>query len=232
MSENLDSRALRNTDCYGQRFMRPGTYPYALVPAGGAGASNDHPYVVEVVETSSKRERDMHQTTVTVSFVKERHGDCCDERTSDPGRFVPDQERVTVEAGDMVVWHSPDAATRPFAVAGQKEFFGSTDLTNECGYSHVFMTPGDHEYVDANGSGLRGVVRVADPKPRNQDELRAWQSRLGEGALVMISDGRPEPAEVEIVLGQTVFFAVVKGPGLTITDGSLVARDSKAAGAA
>jgi len=76
------------------------------------------------------------------------------------------------------------------------------------------------------------VVRVADPKPRNQDELRAWQSRLGEGALVMISDGRPEPAEVEIVLGQTVFFAVVKGPGLTITDGSLVARDSKAAGAA
>lgn len=232
MSENLDSRALRHTDCYGQRFMRPGTYTYALVPAGGAGASDDFPYVVDVVEASAKREHDMHQTTVTVRFVKERHGDCCDERTADPGRFVPDQERVTVEAGDMVVWNSPDAAARPFAVTGQKEFFGSTALTNECGYTHVFTTPGEHEYVDANGSGLRGVVRVADPKPRDAEELRAWRSRLGEGTLVMISDGRPEPAEVEVVLGQTVFFAIVKGPGVTITDADLVADRSRPAGAA
>lgn len=231
MSENLDSRALRNTDCYGQRFMKPGTYAYALVPAGAAGAGNDFPYVVEVVEKSKGAEH-MRQSTVTVRFVKERHGDCCDERTSDPGRFVPDQERLTVEAGDMVVWNSPDAATRPFAVDGQKEFFGSSALTNECGYTHVFMTPGEHEYVDANGSGLQGVVRVADPKPRDLEELRAWQSRLGEGTLVMISDGTPEPAEVEIMLGQTVFFAVVKGPGVTITDAALVSTSSQEAGAA
>jgi plastocyanin len=231
MSENLDSRALRNTDCYGQRFMKPGIYTYALVPGGAAGASDDFPYVVEVVEKSSKAE-DMGQSTVTVRFVKERHGDCCDERTSDPGRFVPDQDRVTVEAGDMVVWNSPDADTRPFAVDGQKEFFGSTALTNECGYTHVFTTPGEHEYVDANGSGLHGVVRVADPKPRDLEELRAWQSRLGEGTLVMISDGRPEPAEVEIMLGQTVFFAVVKGSGVTITDATLVSKSSQEAGAA
>jgi plastocyanin len=231
MSENLDSRALRNTDCYGQRFMKPGTYTYALVPAGGAGASGDHPYVVEVTDKTSERE--LHQTTVTVRFVKEHHGDCCDERTSDPGRFVPDQERVTVEAGDMVVWNSPDAATRPFAVEGQKEFFSSTGLTSECGYSHVFMTPGEHQYVDAHGSGLHGVVRVADPKPRDQEELRAWQGRLGDGTLVMVSDGSPEPAEIEIMLGQTVFFAIVKGPGVAIVDASLVdVKPSQAAGAA
>jgi len=233
MSENLDSRALRNTDCYGQRFMKPGTYPYALVPAGGAGAIGDFPYVVEVVEKSSGRgEGDLHQTTVTVRFVKERHGDCSDEKTFGPGRFVPDEERVTVEAGDMVMWNSPDAATRPFAVDGQKEFFDSAALTNESGYTHVFRTPGDHEYVDAHGSGLRGVVRVADPQPRNPDELRAWQSRLGEGTLVMISDGRPDPAEVDILLGQTVFFAVVKGSGVSITDAFLVANRSEAASGA
>lgn len=232
MSENLDSRALRNTDCYGQRFMKPGTYPYALVPAGGAGASRDYPYVVEVVEKASEREGGMNQSTVTVRFVKEHHGECCDERTADPGRFVPDQARVTVEAGDMVVWNSPDARTRPFAVDGEKEFFSSTALTNECGYTHVFTTSGEHEYADANGSGLRGVVSVADPKPRTNHDLRAWQARLGEGALVMISDGRPEPAEVDIVLGQTVFFAVVTGPGVTITDASLVGDRSKAEDAA
>lgn len=232
-SENLDSRALRHTDCYGQRFMKPGTYPYALVAAGAAGAAGDHPYVVEVVERSAKRERDMHQTTVTVRYEKEREGgDCCDERAAGPGRFVPDEERVTVEAGDMVLWNSPDAAHRPFAVAGEKEFFGNTALTNECGYTHVFLTPGEHEYADAHGSGLRGVVRVADPKPRTQEELRAWQARLGEGALVMVNDGRAEPAEVEIVLGQTVFFAVVTGPGVTITDASLVVEREPKAGAA
>jgi plastocyanin len=225
MSENLDSRALRNTDCYGQRFMTPGTYPYALVPAGGVGASSDFPYVVEVIERSSDGGEDvMHQASVTVRFVKERRGDCCDERASNPGRFVPNVDRVTVEAGDMVIWNSPDAATRPFAVEGQKEFFASAALTNECGYTHVFTTPGDHEYVDAHGSGLGGVVRVTDPQPRNPEELRAWQSKLGEGTLVMISDGRPDPAEVDIMLGQTVFFAVVKGPGVSITDAAVVAR--------
>ncbi len=226
MTENLDSRALRNTDCYGQRFMKPGTYPYTLVPAGGAGASTDFPFVVEVVEKTSKRDGEMHQTAVTVRFVKERHGECCEERSASPGRFVPDQERVTVEAGDMVLWNSPDAAARPFAVEGQKAFLGSTALTNECGYTHVFTTPGEHEYADANGSGLRGVVRVKDPQPRTREDLRAWQARLGEGALVMISDNRPEPAELEIVLGQTVFFAVVKGPGVTITEASSVEEPS------
>jgi plastocyanin len=234
MSENLDSRALRNTDCYGQRFMKPGTYPYALVPAGGVGAGGEHPYLVEVVEKASGRgERDMHQTSVTVRFLKESHGDCCDERVSDAGRFVPDEERVTIEAGDMVLWHSPDAATRPFAVEGQKEFFGSAALTNECGYTHVFRSPGEHAYVDAHGSGLRGIVRVTDPRPRTAEELRAWQARLGEGTLVMINDGRAEPAEVEIMLGQTVFFAVVTGPGVSITDAALVAdRSEQASGAA
>lgn len=232
MTENLDSRALRNTDCFGQRFMKPGTYPYALVPAGGAGATAAFPYVVEVVEKSSKREREMHQTAVTVRFVKERHGDCCDERTADPGRFVPDQERVRIEAGDMVLWNSPDAATRPFAVEGQKPFLSSTALTNECGYTHVFTTPGDHEYADAHGSGLRGVVRVSDPQVRSAEQLRAWQARLGEGALVMISDGRAEPAELEILMGQTVFFAVVNGPGVSITEADLVEAHSRSAGAA
>ena len=236
MTENLDSRTLRHTDCYGQRFMKPGTYPYALVPAGGVGANGDHPYVVEVVEKSSGRaDRDMHQTVVTVRFGKEGHDDCsCPEHPSGPGRFVPDEERVTVEAGDMVLWNSPDAADRPFAVEGQKDFFGSSVLTNECGYTHVFTTPGDHEFVDAHGSGLRGVVRVANPQPRNKEELRAWQARLGEGTLVMINDGRAEPAEVEIVLGQTVFFAVVNGPGVSITEPALAGgqRSGKDLGAA
>ena len=40
MSENLDSRALRNTDCYGQRFMKPGTYTFHCTP---------HPFMKGVI---------------------------------------------------------------------------------------------------------------------------------------------------------------------------------------
>lgn len=225
MSENLDSRALRNIDCYSQRFMKAGTYPYALIPAGSVGASSDFPYQVVVVEKSSGRdEGDVHQASVRVSFVKERRGECCDDHLYDSGRFVPDEEQVTIEAGDMVLWNSPDAATRPFAVDGQKQFFGSAVLTNECGYSHVFMTPGEHQWEDALGSGLRGVVRVADPRTGNPDDLRAWQSQLGDGTLVMIGDDGPTPPEVDILLGQTVFFAVAKASGVSITHSSLVSN--------
>jgi hypothetical protein len=45
---------------------------------------------------------------------------------------------------------------------------------------------------------------------------------LSQGALVTIK-GRAEPQQVEIVTGQTVFFAVVDAPGITITDQRLEA---------
>ena len=40
--------------------------------------------------------------------------------------------------------------------------------------------------------------------------------------MVMIADNKPQPAEVEVVTGQTVFFTVIKGPGISITDTRLL----------
>jgi hypothetical protein len=37
----------------------------------------------------------------------------------------------------------------------------------------------------------------------------------------MVSYDKAEPAEVDIVVGQTVYFAIVTGPGITITDARL-----------
>jgi hypothetical protein len=177
MSDNLDSRALRNTDCYGQRFMTPGTYPYALVPAGGAGASGDFPYIVEVVENASEREGDMHQTTVTVRFVKERHGDCCDERTADPGRFVPDEGRVTIEAGDMIELarrsHPPVCRRRSEGLLRQR----CTD--QRVRLHHVFTTP------VSTSTSMRTAPTSrhgAGGRPsRDHHELQAWQSPASAG---------------------------------------------------
>lgn len=207
MTDHVDSRALRNTDTYGQRFMRPGTYRYAIGPAGTGGYTQEYPWVVTVNDGEPKP-GEMSQTLVVVR--REGKG------------FVPDQPKVTVNAGDMVMWHSPDSADRPFMVVGEKEFFASDRLVNESGYTHAFTSEGSYEWADANGSDARGVIRVSNPDLRLAKGQRAWQRAQRQGTVVMINDGKAEPAEVDVVVGQTVFFAVVAGPGVTVTDVTLL----------
>ncbi|GAA6525052.1 hypothetical protein [Intrasporangium sp. DVR] len=217
MTDHLDSRALRNTDSYGQRFMRPGTYRYALGPAGTGGFLQEYPYVISVGEGEPKR-GEMAQTTVLVR----REG-----RT-----YVPDQPKISINAGDMVMWHSPEAAARPFVVAGEKDFFSSERLVNESGYTHAFTSEGVYEWEDAHGSGTRGLIRVGNPDVSSAKGQRAWARAQRKGTVVMVTDGQAEPAEVDVVVGQTVFFAVVNGPGISITDRSLLAHDGHRKGAA
>ena len=44
----------------------------------------------------------------------------------------------------------------------------------------------------------------------------------------MIDGEQAEPVRIEIVTGQTVFFAIVKGPGVTVTDRRLLSHNSAA----
>jgi plastocyanin len=215
MTEQFDSRALRNTDTYGQRLMKAGTYPYSILPAGSASAGGDAPFAIEVV---GEEGGEMHQTLVTVTFAN--------------GRFTPSNEKVTIAPGDLVMWHSPDAASHPFLVQGEKEFFSSERLVNESGYTHAFTSPGEHVWGDAFGSELRGVVRVNDVDATLKGDIDEWQRAMGRGVLVMITDGRAEPAEVDIVVGQTVYFALTKGPGISITSEALLRSGADIAEAA
>jgi plastocyanin len=224
----LDSRALRRVDCYGQRFMKPGEYRYALVPAGTGDAAFDAPFVVVVLDGEGKeggkegdKDTGKDERTDDVEARDERgFGQANVVVRADGKRLVAEPATVTVHVGDMVLWNSPD--DRPFAVRGAKEFFGSDRLVNESGYSHVFAVPGEVRWTDAYGSGLGGVVRVAEPKVGSMKELDAWRSRLAEGHAVIVADGRAEPAELDVVLGQTVFFVVTEGPGVSITDAALL----------
>ena len=106
--DTFDSRALRRTDCYGQRFMRGGSYRYNVVAASGQVAVIDTPYVVEVVDEGSP-EAAMQQHTVLVR--------------ADGKRFHPEAESVTISVGDLVLWHCPNAGAVPFVVVGDKESF-------------------------------------------------------------------------------------------------------------
>lgn len=226
ITDQLDSRVLRFTDSYAQRFMRPGTYRYGVVAAGAHPAkavpvdavrslhrgSAAAPFTVQVEESEAGA---MAQTVLTVR----REGT----------RFVVDQPTVRIRTGDMVMWHGTDASW-PFAIAGEKEFFGSDRLVNESGFSHAFTAAGTHEWGDAYGSGLRGTVRVRQPRLGSAKDVEAWQSRLSAGTLVTITDAVAEPAEVELVVGQTVFFVVTRGPGVSVTDVDLLPPRGKGDG--
>ena len=209
MLEVLDSRALRRTDCYGQRFMKAGTYRYHIVSPQADLITDERPFAIEVV--GNELTAHMQQHTVIVR--------------RDGGRFKPDQENVKIRAGDLVLWNCPDSAL-PYMIAGDKEFFSSYRLTNECGYSHAFGTSGEFHWIDAFGSKVSGVVRVKNPDGKERADIERWRQTLAKGAIVVVTGDKAEPREIDIVMGQTVFFAVSKGPGISITDARLL-RDSK-----
>jgi plastocyanin len=206
-SNTLDSRALGFGDCYGQRFMKPGTYRYDVVTAGGGPVVTDFRYTIEVVANDGGATMKQHDVIL---------------KTEGRG-FVVDQEVMTISEGDLVLWACADATAHAFEVRGDQAFFGSAALTNECGYSHAFGTPGEHRWADALGGPAEGVVRVKDVRCATPAELTAWRKRLTRGTVVMISDGKVEPAEVDVVLGQRVFFAVVSTSPMTITETALIA---------
>ncbi len=213
MLEQLDSRALRRTDCYAQRFMKAGTYPYNVLPAFGDCIEPDRPFTIKVVE--QKKKSGMTQHNVVVRFEN--------------GRFGVDRGETVIEAGDLVLWNCPEAGDLPYCVIGEKEFFASGRMVNECGYSHAFGTAGEYRWRDANGGDARGIVRVREVRCADRSHLENWHETLKKGTLVMIEGGHAKPSSVEIVTGQTVFFAVVKGSGLSITDERLLAKQKSAA---
>jgi len=205
-SNVLDSRSIGLGDAFGQRFMKEGTYRYNVVRPGGGQMVDEFPY--EIVVGRAAADREMHQETVLVAS-KER-------------RLTADNERLQIQAGDLVVWAPANGEASRFEVTGEKDFFGSSTLKNECGYSHAFGLPGDYAWRDANGGTTRGVVRVKAPKMDGPAGIERWKRNLANAQLVMINNGKAEPAEVDIEVGQTVYFAVVNGDGITVTDDQLL----------
>lgn len=205
----LDSRLIRLGNCFAHRFSAPGTFVYALSPiASSIAAHHDEPPARAVVVTAEAG-ADQRQHYIKVSMVGR-------ELTAKPAEL-----RVT--AGDLVVWSADRSVTFGFRVRGmiEDELIDSASLHTESIFTHVFGLPGRYEWADANGSGLRGHVRVAKPDTAAGHE--EWLGRLQQGTLVQVQGERVEPETVDIVVGQTVVWAVKDAPGVTITDTSLIA---------
>lgn len=213
MYNALDSRALGPADCYGQRFMRPGDYCYDVVPAHGHPVATHRPYRVRVRPGDGKGKMKQHNVRIA----------------STGGRFAPVETELVIDVGDLVLWNCPDSQF-PYAVIGDQEFFASHRLVNECGYTHAFGTEGEFNWSDAYGGGARGTVCVRQPDCSTEKGLNSWREALGKGSLVMISGKEAKPRRLDILVGQTVYFAVVKGKGISITDDRLLGGGKEPAG--
>lgn len=207
MYNELDSRALGRADCFAQRFMHSGEYGYNVVPGFSQAISSDYPFLIRV-EDGKKPTDDsvMKQHNLRV--------------TSDGKIFSVSEEVLTIVVGDMVVWNG--GGEIPFAVAGDRDFFNSYRMVNECGFSHAFGKAGEYHWRDAFGSSLSGVVRVSDPDCKNDSDLKKWRETLANGSVVMIADNKADKTELDILTGQTVFFAIIKTSGISITDSQLL----------
>jgi len=213
----LDSRVIGIGSCFAHRFSSPGTLQYSLSPLPSAlttGADRASSYSVTV--SADRNDRPPRQ------YVTVRQAN---------GRLVASPARLEITAGDIVVWSADRTVPFGFRVRGTigSNVLDSAALVTESIYTHAFGLAGSFEWADANGSDLRGQVTVAMPDAAEGHER--WLARIGEGALVHVRGVSAEPADLQIVVGQTVVWAVEDAPGVTITDASLIGIGGSAASA-
>lgn len=226
-TQTLDSRFLRVGDCFAHRFSNPGTFRYALspLPSSLAAHHDEPPRLAVVVAAGGPVDRsassdpaasgaaaggERRTHTVTVS--------------SSAGTLDASPAVIEVTAGDLVLWSPDRSVTFGFRVRGQlgEEIVDSAALRTESVFSHAFGLPGTYEWADANGSGLHGRVDVVSPPALGVDDVERWLGTLQQGTLVHITGERANPEAVQIVLGQTVVWAVEGAPGVTVTDRTLL----------
>lgn len=206
----LDSRFLRLGNCFAHRFGTPGTFGYALspLPSSLAAHHGELPAQAVIVAEPDDYSAGQRQHHVKVSVTG--------------GELHARPAQLRVAAGDLVVWSGDRSVTFGFRVRGRigDEVIDSASLRTESVFTHAFGLPGTYEWADANGSGLRGQVRVATPDTVTGHE--EWLSRLEQGTLIHVRGERAEPEFVNIVVGQTVVWAVEDAPGVSITDATLI----------
>ncbi len=203
--DTLDSRLLSTTDCFGRRFREAGSYTYGLsaTPQSCSPLQQDQ-FEIEVTRQESPAGAG-RQHDVTVTF--------------EGGRFVADPPQLRVSQGDVILWNAPEPSTPAFAVHGEGDrYFSNASMSDECLYSHAFGVAGEYVWKDANGGGLTGMVIVKDLDLSDPKNCERWTASLEEGSVVVVEGDRAEPPEVEILTGQTVFWAVSKASGITVTD--------------
>ena len=211
--DTLDSRSLRYIDCFAQKFPTPGHVYYRITTLAGAclPVGDEGEFTIEVNARSEERaESQQHDVQVR------REG----------SKFVADPPHLEVHAGDMVLWNTPDPGITGYVVVGKGAGgkFDSSALGSEAVFTHAFGTPGEYKWVDANKGKISGLIHVRSLDPKDKEQCQKWLATLEQGSLFTIEGDSVRPEKMEILTGQTVFWAVQKAPGISITDSRLVVK--------
>ena len=204
----LDSRRMTYLNCFGQKFSKPGTYRYRIASSSTRGLERDARFTIEVKPAASPAEAQQHDVAVRLE-----------------GReLVADPPSVSINAGDLVLWNTPDSSIAGYVIEGEGSgwSFSSANLTKEALYTHAFGLPGTYRWLDAHHRKLGGVVEVVSPKADAPESSRKWLASLGSPTVISIRGEHADPERVEILTGQTVGWAIEEASGISVTDASLV----------
>ena len=207
---SLDSRYLRLGDTFAHRFVKAGTYHYAVTIHGGIELPSHHPRFEITVAKKPGSASKTHY--VTVSYAN--------------GVFSVEPKTLRIKHNDVILWTTASAATPGFAVNGESKAarFDSANLPANSMYSHAFGTSGVFEWSSARDPKLNGTVTVAAHPPCHTEEDRsAYLKKLSQAVVVMIDAPKAHPKKISITVGQTVFFAVRSGEDVAIVDRTLLA---------
>jgi plastocyanin len=204
----LDSRFIGQTNCFAQRFSTPGTFRYRLSPIPSPVTAHQEESAAQsvIVSANSGKEQSRHMVKVRLH----------------EGELAASPAHLKIAAGDIVVWSAEKSVKLGFRVRGMiaDHMIDSASMRTESIFTHAFGLPGTYRWADANGSRLQGQVRVEMPDTSGGHE--EWFTSLQAGTLVHVRGETAHPEEVEIVVGQTVVWAIEDAPGVTITDATLI----------
>ena len=201
----LNSQHLTPQDGYLHVFRRPGRYEYSilqLIP-GFEGSEPDAKSVIEVTDGASQP-GDGVQHDVVVRWAPADH------------RFVVEPAELKVATNDFVLWRVEQSApgSPPYSVRGQSrgdDVFDSRALGQHDVFTHMFMSAGEYRY-SVNGQG-QGRISVRDHRtvpPELADKAAE------DAPLVRIVSSKPDPAELELIAGQTVVWFVDQGERVSV----------------
>lgn len=207
----LDSRSLGVGNCFGQKFPVAGEVRYfvsagALFPS--AEKQTDGGYVIDVLPPAKGAQAQQYNVSVSMK----------------DGELTVSPEKLQIHAGEGVLWHTTDPAVAGFQVSGAgKGFrFDSASIQDDAVYTHAFGVPGKYEWTDPNGSGVGGTIEVESVNMKSGKDRDAWFETLQKAGAIKIKGKASSPANVKIVVGQTVFWSVTESAGVAITDRRLV----------
>jgi plastocyanin len=207
---SLDSRYLRLGDTFAHRLTKSGRYHYGVGAPGGIAPSSHHAKFEIVVAAEKGATSQTHY--VTVAWAN--------------GAFSVEPANLHIKNNDVILWSTASAATPGFAVQGSSKdaHFDSAEMPANSMYSHAFGVTGEIAWSDAADPKIGGFIVVSAPPEIRTDQHRMdYVNKLSEASIVMIDAPKAHPKRLKVVLGQTVFFAIRSGHGISIVDKTLLA---------